>query len=61
MTGRRAKSHRKEKTAFPLPPPQTASMTECTGILPAQIETDAEGENVANLENVFSPLPPDEE
>ena len=43
-----------------LPPPdapltdlnQAASMTECTGILPAQITTEAEGENIASLMDI---------
>ena len=37
---------------------QAASMTECTGILPAQIETEAEGESVSGLENIFPIHPP---
>ncbi len=31
---------------------QAASMTECTGILPAQIETDDEGESIAALQSI---------
>lgn len=38
---------------------RAASMTECTGILPAQVQTDDQAENVAELENIFPPLPPD--
>ena len=31
---------------------QAASMTECTGILPAQIATEAEGESIASLMDI---------
>ena len=38
---------------------QAASMTECTGILPAQIETAEEGESLSALEDVYPPVPPE--
>lgn len=31
---------------------QVASCNECTGMLPAQVETDSEGENVAALQGI---------
>ena len=34
---------------------QAASMTECTGILPAQAETLEEKRNIAALEAIHSP------
>lgn len=40
---------------------QAASAAECTGLLPAQVETEEEGENVAALMNVFPIAPPDGE
>jgi len=41
--------------AWPFPDPfQAASMTECTGILPAQVETEEEAESISELES----LPP---
>ncbi len=36
---------------------QAASMTECTGILPAQIGTDEEAESIAALESVHPVQP----
>ena len=36
-------------------------MTECTGILPAQIETGEEGEAISALEGVFPVLPPQDD
>lgn len=50
---------RKKPQPFSADTMQAASMTECTGILPAQIQTDGQAENVAELENIFPPLPPD--
>ncbi len=44
---------RRKKTGVPADPlfsvPQTASATECTGILPAQAETAEEQRNIAAL------------
>ena len=40
---------------------QAASMTECTGILPAQIQTEEEAENIAALGGVHPVRPPREE
>ena len=37
---------------------QAASMTECTGILPAQVQTEDEGENIAALESIHPIRPP---
>ena len=34
---------------------QAASMTECTGILPAQVETPAEQRSIANLGAIHPP------
>ena len=36
---------------------QAASMTECTGILPAQIGTEDEAENIAALQSVHPVQP----
>ena len=36
---------------------QAASMTECTGILPAQIGTEDEAENIAALQSVHPVRP----
>ncbi len=36
---------------------QAASMTECTGILPAQIGTDEEAESIADLESIHPVQP----
>lgn len=33
-------------------PASVASCNECTGILPASVETDSEGENVAALQGI---------
>lgn len=38
---------------------QAASCTECTGLLPAQVQTNEEGEAVAQLMNIFPVVPPD--
>lgn len=37
---------------------EVSSATECTGLMPAQIETDAEGENLADLEAIHPPAAP---
>ena len=37
---------------------QAASMTECTGILPFQIQTEEEGESVSALESIHPIQPP---
>lgn len=36
---------------------QAASMTECTGLLPAQIASEDEGESIAALEGIHPILP----
>ena len=56
---------RREQDAPPTPPwedplfdiQQVASMTECTGILPAQVATEEEGESVSRLESIHPILP----
>ena len=35
-------------------------MTECTGALPAQIETGEEGQAISALESIHVILPPDQ-
>lgn len=57
------KRNKREKTGMPSAGPggglsQAASMTECTGILPAQIESAQEGEAVAALQNIPPVKPP---
>ena len=37
---------------------KAASASECTGLLPAQIETEAEAESVADLQDVPPVKPP---
>ena len=37
---------------------QAAAMTECTGILPFQIQTEEEGESVSALESIHPIQPP---
>ena len=39
---------------------QAASMTECTGALPAQIETGEQGRAISALESIHVILPPEE-
>jgi len=37
---------------------EVSSATECTGLMPAQIETDAEGEELADLGAIHPPAAP---
>ena len=37
---------------------QAASVTECTGVLPAQVETKAQADAVSRLESIHSASPP---
>jgi len=55
----KGKKRGKKKPLFDIR--QAASCTECTGLLPAQIQTDEEGEAISELQNVFPVLPPDGE
>lgn len=58
---KREKARRKpEGKCDPFPETdQAASCTECTGLLPAQIETEEQGENVAALQGIHRILPAD--
>ena len=55
------KARKKPASPLPFDVSQAASMTECTGILPAQIETGEEGEAISALEGVFPVLPPQDD
>lgn len=51
---------KKKKQKTPLPDiAQAASMTECTGLLPAQVEGDEEAEATAALQGIFPVRPPE--
>ena len=49
------KRHKKPEDDSLLRIQQAASMTECTGILPAQVETAEEKRNIAELAAIHSP------
>ena len=44
-------AHPRDREPF-FGPEQAASSTECTGLLPAQVETDDEAENLAALQGI---------
>lgn len=51
---------KKKKKKTPLPDiAQAASMTECTGLLPAQVEGDDEAEALSSLQGIFPVRPPE--
>ena len=60
---------KEQPTKKPLPQPrdplfdihQAASMTECTGALPAQIETGEQGQAISAMESIHTIQPPDGE
>lgn len=57
MSKKETKKRKQEPPFFDIQ--QVASCTECTGILPAQIETDEEGQAVSQLQSTYPVRPPE--
>ena len=58
MSQRKKETPRHNPSRDPLfDPEQVASATECTGILPAQIETAEQGESISQLQSIYAVAP----
>ncbi len=58
MSQRRKETPRKNLSRDPIfDIEQVASATECTGILPAQIETAEQGESISRLQSIHTIAP----